>query len=74
MVMWYTTRLVKMLNMLLSVLYFLAHIAYLAGELKKGDNPSQVVLLSLTAFLGLLAVIASRSWLKEPRETIDGSG
>lgn len=69
-VMWFTARPVRIINLLLSVLYLLAHIAHLAGELKKGDNPSQMVLLSITAFLSSLAVIASWKWLKETEKQV----
>jgi len=67
-IMWHRTRLLRIVNMVLSVLYLMAHIAHLGGELK-GDNPSQIVLLSVTALLALLLAIAAWNWVKEGQKT-----
>jgi hypothetical protein len=63
--MWTTSKAARIVNLALSVLYTLSHGMHLAGELKKGDNPSQMALLSVTLLLALTLVFASWKWYKE---------
>lgn len=63
-VMWFNSKTVKIINLILAALYSLAHLFHLAGEIKKGDNPSQIVLLVITAILALLLTLASFYWNK----------
>ena len=64
MVLWLETKTVRIFQFILSLMYTLSHCFHLAGEISKGNNPSQIVLLSVTAFLSLLLILASWEWMK----------
>lgn len=65
---WFANKWVRLGNFMLSVFYTFAHGMHLSGELKKFDNPSQIILLSVTLTLSLLLVYASFKWWKEIRK------
>lgn len=56
---------IKFINLILSVAYTLSHAAHLVGELRKGDNPSQMTLLGVTLYIAVMLVIYSWMWRKE---------
>ncbi|MBX2902900.1 MAG: hypothetical protein KF872_05020 [Chitinophagales bacterium] len=62
---WLESKLARLLNVVLSGLYLLSHTFHLVGEVQKFNNPSQIVLLSVTLVLASLLVLASYKWLKE---------
>lgn len=66
-ILWFQTRFVRAANLVLSGLYGMAHLGHGAMELSKGDDPSQMALLSLTALLAIAHFIASLKWFREYR-------
>ncbi len=61
---WFANKWMRLGNFILSVLYAFAHGMHLSGELKKFDNPSQIILLSVTFLLAVLLAYASFAWWK----------
>lgn len=66
-VMWTERKALRWINFVLALLYNPAHFMHLSGELKKGENPSQMLLLSVTAVLATMLSVASRRWIREHR-------
>jgi len=68
--MWWSSQKVRIVNIALSVIYALANAAHFAGEVKKGDNPSQMILLGVAVLVSVMLIVASRGWVKQKEETI----
>ncbi|GAA4462697.1 hypothetical protein GCM10023093_09830 [Nemorincola caseinilytica] len=62
--MWYAGAVARKVNMVLSILYLGANAAHFIGEVRKGDNPSQIMLLGLTFVLSAVLVMAARQWVR----------
>jgi hypothetical protein len=71
--MWAASKPARLVNLVLSMLYTLSHGMHLAGELKKGDNPSQMALLSVTFLLAVTLVFASWKWYREAAQNTSAS-
>lgn len=66
-VLWFDKRIIRLLHLILAGFYTLSHAFHFIGELHKGDNPSQMILLGITALLAILLTVASFRWFKEAR-------
>lgn len=66
-IMWSEKLSVRFFNLILSIIYSLAHCFHFAVELRKGENPSQIILLSITAILSLILFVTSYYWFRNGR-------
>lgn len=67
---WFATSTVRIIHLVLSGLYTLAHLFHFAGEVSRGNNPSQIILLGITLLLSSLLVVAAFHWLREKTTTL----
>ena len=65
-IMYFETKLVRLGLFILSVVYGFAHAMHLVGEVVKGDDPSQVSLLSFTLVTAVILVLEHFKWYKQP--------
>lgn len=65
--MWISKPWLKLANLILSILYTISHIFHFAGEIVRGEDPSQILLLGTTFILSVMLAIASFLWWREGR-------